>query len=58
MDNSGRPQASCSHQGSGELPTSSWALGGTICKLLHYLVNVTAYVVVNTARKCAENYNK
>ena len=32
----------------GELPTSSWALGGTICKLLHYLVNVTAYVTVYT----------
>ena len=28
----------------GELPTSSWALGSTVCKLLHYLVNVTAYV--------------
>jgi len=31
----------------GELPTSSWALGGTVCKLLHYLVNVTAYVTVD-----------
>jgi len=30
----------------GELPTSSWALGSTVCKLLHYLVNVTAYVTV------------
>jgi len=30
----------------GELPTSSWALGSTMCKLLHYLVNVTAYVTV------------
>lgn len=32
----------------GELPTSSWPLGNTVCKLLHYLVNVTAYVTVYT----------
>jgi len=30
----------------GELPTSSWGLGNAMCKLLHYLVNVTAYVTV------------
>ena len=30
----------------GELPMSNWALGSTVCKLLHYLVNVTAYVTV------------
>ena len=32
----------------GELPTASWVFGGTVCKLLHYLVNVTAYVTVYT----------
>jgi allatostatin receptor len=32
----------------GEMPQSSWALGDLACRLLHYLVNVTAYVTVYT----------
>jgi len=32
----------------GEIPRSSWSLGDAVCRLLHYLVNVTAYVTVYT----------
>lgn len=31
-----------------QLATSTWPFGDAVCKLLHYLVNVTAYVTVYT----------
>jgi len=31
-----------------QMATSSWPFGAAVCKLMHYLVNVTAYVTVYT----------
>jgi len=31
-----------------QMATSSWPFGNAVCKLMHYLVNVTAYVTVYT----------